>query len=544
MSMMTLMRLLGGVGLFLFGIKLMGEALQDMAGDRLRRLIATLTKTPIRGVFVGALVTILIQSSSGTTVMTVSFVHAGLMTLKQAVGVIMGANIGTTVTAQLIAFKIKDYALPAVALGVALTFMGRSKRWRYLGNGLIGFGLLFLGMTTMEGAMSFLADRQDIFLAFSRHPLLAVLAGVGLTALVQASSATVGLTIAMASQGLLPLGAAIAILLGDNIGTTVTAVLASTGSSREAKQAAAAHVFFNVFGVVIFLLILPVFVQFVELTSDNIARQLANAHGLFNISCTLIFLPFTTPFVRFIEHLVPSKGMARQAGPRFLDRLLIKAAPAAAVDAVRMEMVRMGVLALEMLDFVREAFTNNDPKKIEMVNENEKLVNELNREITRFVSELGQAGLASDLASVLSLYANGIGDVERVGDHAQNLIELFEMKQDQHIEFSQTAMEEFVSMFDKVRGAFAASVETIRLETMPDMDEVDRIEDEIDNDEKTLRKRHIGRLNAGVCSPSASVIFIDILSNLERIGDHSRNLALGVSDVVRLREGVPIRARA
>lgn len=544
MSAMTLMQLLGGVGLFLFGIRLMGEALQDLAGDRLRRLIAALTKTPVRGVLVGTLVTILIQSSSGTTVMTVSFVHAGLMNLKQAVGVIMGANIGTTVTAQLIAFKIKDYALPIIALGVALTFFGRSKQRKYLGNGMIGFGLLFLGMITMEGAMKFLAGRQDIFLAFSHHPVLAVLAGVGLTVLVQSSSATVGLTIAMASQGLLPLGAAIPILFGDNIGTTITAVLASSGSGREAKQAAASHVFFNVFGVVLFMLILPVFQRVVVLTSDDVARQLANAHTLFNVSNTLVFLPFTTPFVKFIERLVPSKGIAHETGPRFLDRLLIKAAPAAAVDAVRMEMVRMGVLALEMLDFVREAFVNDDVKKIDMVNENEKLVNELNREITRYAAELGQASLPADLASVLALYVNGIGDVERVGDHAQNMIELFEMKQDQHIQFSSTAMEEFVAMFDKVRGAFATSVETIRQETVPDMAEVDRIEDEIDNDEKTLRKRHIGRLNAGVCSPSASVIFIDILSNLERIGDHSRNLVLGVSDVVRLRQGGPNRGRS
>lgn len=537
MSTMTLMQLLGGVGLFLFGIRLMGEALQDLAGDRLRRLIAALTKTPVRGVLVGTLVTILIQSSSGTTVMTVSFVHAGLMTLKQAVGVIMGANIGTTVTAQLIAFKIKDFALPIIALGVALSFIGRSKKRKYLGNGLIGFGLLFLGMTTMEGAMKFLAGRQDIFLAFSHHPVLAVLAGVGLTVLVQSSSATVGLTIAMASQGLLPLGAAIPILFGDNIGTTITAVLASAGSGREAKQAAASHVLFNVFGVVVFMLVLPLFTRVVLLTSDDIARQLANAHTLFNVSNTLLFLPFTTPFVRLIERLVPTRGIVHETGPRFLDRRLIAAAPAAAVDAVRMEMVRMGVLALEMLDFVREAFVNDDARRIDMVNENEKLVNELNREITRFAAELGQASLSPDLASVLSLYVNGIGDVERVGDHAQNIIELFEMKQDQHIEFSPTAMAEFTSMFDKTRGAFASSVETIRLEALPDMAEVDRIEDEIDNDEKMLRKRHIGRLNAGVCSPAASVIFIDILSNLERIGDHSRNLALGVSDVVRLREG-------
>lgn len=534
MNMTTLLHLLGGVGLFLFGIKLMGEALQDMAGDRLRRLIATLTKTPLRGVLVGTLVTVLIQSSSGTTVMSVSFVHAGLMTLKQAVGVIMGANIGTTVTAQLIAFKIKDYALPIIAVGVFLNLFGRSKRFKYFGSGLIGFGLLFLGMSTMEGAMKFLRTRQDIFLAFSHNPLLGVMAGAFLTMLVQSSSATVGLTIVMATQGLLDLNSAIPILLGDNIGTTITAVIAALGTNREARQAAASHVLFNVIGVGIFLLILPFFKTVVATTAPGIARQLANAHTIFNVTNTLLFLPFAAPFVRLIQRIVPSDGTHVDKGPRYLDQKLIGAAPAAAVDAVRQEMVRMGALALEMLDDVRSAFLDDDPKKITQVNETEKVVNELNREITAYAAELGQASLPSDISRVLSLYVNGIGDIERVGDHAQNLIEMYEMKRDQNLPFSEAGVQEFTEMLDKAREAFVLAMEAVRTERMPDMNIVDRLEDEIDQGEKSLRLRHVARLSAGVCAPAASVIFIDILSNLERIGDHAHNISLAVADVARM----------
>ena len=270
-SVATFFQVLGGVGLFLYGIKLTSDSLQALSGDRLRQIVGSLTRTPVRGVLIGAGVTMLMQSSSATTVMTVSFVHAGLMTLKEAVGVIMGANIGTTLTAQIIAFKIKDLALPAVGIGMLLALFGKTKRQRYIGNGLVGFGLIFMGMQTMEKSMSFLSDRKDIFLAFSSNPLLGVLVGTVVTMLVQASSATIGLTMAMASQGLLTLDAAIPIILGDNIGTTITAVLASFGANRAAKQAAAAHVLFNVIGVVVFMSVLPLFESVVARTSSSAA---------------------------------------------------------------------------------------------------------------------------------------------------------------------------------------------------------------------------------------------------------------------------------
>jgi phosphate:Na+ symporter len=530
----SILQMLGGVGLFLFGIKLMSETLQDLSGEKLRRLFSTVTKTPVRGIGVGIVVTTLLQSSSACTVMTVSFVHAGLMSLYQAFGVIMGANIGTTVTAQLIAFKFSDFALPFVGVGVLLSMFGRTKRQKIVGNGLVGFGLLFLGMKTMEGSMAFLRNRKDIFVAFSNHPLLGVLAGTGLTLLVQSSAATVGLVIAMASQGLLGLDAGIPIILGDNIGTTITAVLASIGANRGAKQAAACHVLFNLIGVVIFMAAFPLFKGVVEVTSSSIPRQLANSHTLFNVANTLIFLPFSRPFVTMVQKIIPGKVAVLDMGPRFLDRRLISATPAAAVHAVRQELVRLGFLAEEMLQNVHAAFVERDPKKAEEVFQTEKLVNQLTHGIARYAAEVGQASLSEDLSLTLGAYVNGASDIERVGDHATNLTELFEYSQENHLVFSEKAMAEFEEMFTNARLAFHLAIESILNEDGEAAREVLVLEDRVDALEKELRKKHIERLNTGACQPSAGVVFIDILSNLERIADHGNNLALMVLDVIKM----------
>lgn len=535
MSMANFFQVLGGLGLFIYGIKLMSDSLQDLAGDRLRQLISSLTSTPVKGVLVGTLVTILIQSSSGTTVMAVSFVQAGLMTLKQAVGVIMGANVGTTVTAQLIAFKIKDYALPIVGIGMILAVFGRTKRQKYLGNGMVGFGLLFLGMTNMEQSMTFLRGRKDIFLAFGHNPLLGVLAGTGLTMLVQSSSATVGLTIAMAVQGLLPLESAIPILMGDNLGTTVTAVLASLGASRSAKQAAAAHVLFNLIGVCIFLIAMPLYKHVVIASSGDIARQIANAHTIFNVTNTLIFLPFTTAFVSLIKRIIPSDVGEQLTGPQYLDPKLLSASPAAAADAVRKEVLRLGHITLTMLEDVHKGFVDNDPKMVQQVNQTEKIVNEMTHRIAAYASELWERHISSDLSQVLSSYVNGLGDIERIGDHAQNLIEMYEFKLEHKLSFSEIGMTEFVEMYDLVHRSLTLSLEAVEEEDLTKAHEViDVLEEQVDDMEQSLRKNHIQRLNEGTCTPSAGVVFIDILSNFERIGDHAHNLALIVKDMKRL----------
>ncbi|HOC81730.1 MAG TPA: Na/Pi cotransporter family protein, partial [Synergistales bacterium] len=479
MSTGLLFNLLGGVGLFLYGIKLMGESLQDLAGDRMRRLISALTSSPLKGVAVGALITAVIQASGATTVMTASFVHAGLMTLKQSVGVMMGAAIGTTVTAQLVAFKIGDFALPLIGFGMLFAVFGRSKKQKFIGNGIVGFGLLFLGMLTMGNAMNFLRERQDIYLAFQHHPILGVMAGTALTMLVQSSSATVGLTIVMGSQGLLTLDSAIPILFGDNIGTTITAVLASLGMNRSARQSALAHVLFKVIGVAIFLAFVGPFKDLVLLTSSDIARQLANAHTLFNVLNTLLFLPFVDPFVRLVKSIIPDDEGMVLMGPRFLDRNLIKASPIAAVDAVRKELVRMGLLTLDMLRDVKTAFIDDDRRMIEQVHQTEKVVNELNREVASYSAELMQVSLPPVLSSSLSSYVNGVGDIERVGDHAENLIELYEYKVEHNLPFSDVAMEEFVVMIDLSEKTTRLAVEALDTADGEKARQVFALEDEI-----------------------------------------------------------------
>ena len=538
MSFQTVLQVLGGVALLIYGIKIMGEALQELAGDRLRRLISSLTGTPLRGVAVGALVTMIIQSSSATTVMVVSFVHVGLMTLTQAVGVIMGANIGTTITAQLMAFSIKKYAIIGAIVGAGLSILGKNRRHKQLGAGLVGFSLLFIGMGMMQNAMSFLEGRQELFLPFREHLILAVLAGTIVTMLVQASAATVGLTMAMASQGLIPLDVAIAIIFGDNIGTTITAVLASLGGNRAAKQAATAHVMFNVIGTSIMMLLISPFSKLVMLTSHDIGRQVANAHSIFNILNTCMFLPFVRPYAAFIQRLVPNKETMPEHGARFLDRNLIESAPAAAIDAVRKEMVRMGKIAYDMLLGCRKAILDRDDKIVPELLQTEKMINALTYDIVNYATELGQKGLSPDLALILNSCIGGVGDIERMGDHGENLLEMSQFLADKGQILTPTAHAECEEMFDLVLEAVLLSIQSVENEDIKTAQQVMDLEPKIDQMEKTLRFRHIERLNTGECNPSSGVVFIDILSNLERVGDHAHNVACITKDIDRIRKGM------
>jgi phosphate:Na+ symporter len=530
------MKLLGGVALLIYGIKIMGDALQDLAGDNLRKLIASITGTPLRGVAVGALVTVIIQSSSATTVMVVSFVHVGLMTLAQGFSVIMGANIGTTITAQLIAFSIKQYAILAAIFGALLTIVGKNRRQKQIGSGLVGFSLLFVGMDMMQDAMSFLQGQRAIFESVNGHPVIGLLAGAGITMLVQASSATVGLTMVMAENGLLGLPSAIAIILGDNIGTTITAVVASFGGNRSAKQAAAAHVLFNIIGACLMMLILPQYVSVISLTSIHVARQVANAHSLFNIISTCIFLPFTRPYTEFIKKIIPDNkaDISNAQAATFLNRNLISAAPAAGVDAVRKEMVRIGWIACDMLRTCYRILLEKETKLIQDVLLVEKTIDELTHDIVSYSTELGQTELSGDLSLLLNSCTSGAGDIERIGDHAENLVEAAQYMLEKKQRFSNKALEEFREMFDLAIQAVEKALMALESENAALSDDVFNIEPKIDHMERVLRARHIERLNSGKCEPAAGIIFIDILSNLERVGDHARNLAYIVKDIERI----------
>lgn len=534
MSITSTLQIFAGVGILIYGIIIMGESLQIIAGDRLRKLIGSLTGTPLKGLLLGTAVTSILQSSSATTVMVVSFVDVGFMSLTQAIGVILGANIGTTVTAQLIAFKITDVAYVCAMIGAGLCILCQKKRHRQIGVGLVGFGLLFIGMDMMQEPLAFLKQRPEMVTVFGDHLFLAFLSGLAITLLVQSSSATVGLTMAIASQGIVPLQTAIAIILGDNIGTTITAVLASFGANRSAKQAAAAHVMIKVLGTVAIMLILPFYTSFIESTSSDVSRQVANAHTIFNVIIALMFLPFVTQYSKFIRKLLPDDKNEKVLGALFLNRTLITASRAAAVDAVRKEMIRLGISSLRMIEACRTMFLADNEKLVAEIDRMERNVNEITHDIVRYGTEVGQAGLSSDLSMILNSCISGVGDIERIGDHATNLVEMYQFLQDHKLKFSPKALEECKEMFDLVVSAVAKSVQALEEENPKIAQEVLDLEDRIDYMEKTLRARHIARLNAGGCSPDAGVIFIDILSNLERVGDHAHNIAMVVFDIERM----------
>lgn len=538
MSLRDLIGLLGGVSILIYGIKIMGDALQEIAGDNMRRLLASLVSTPIKGVAAGTLVTMIIQSSSATTVMVVSFVHAGLMDLAQGFSVVMGANIGTTITAQLIAFSIKEYSIIAAVIGAFFFVAGRTERRKQVGAGLVGFALIFIGMAMMQDAMAFLRGRSDWFVMVNDRPILGLLVGAAVTMLIQASAATVGLTMAMASEGLLGTSAAIAIILGDNIGTTITAVIASLGGNRAAKQAAAAHVLFNLIGAVIMMALLTPFRALVEYTSSDIARQVANAHSLFNILNTMIFIPFTRPYTEFIKRLLPddhSSALLQAHGTKYLDDHLMSVSPAAAVDAVRKEMVALGWIAYEMIKNCYNVIVDQNAKVIPDVFAMEKTINEQNRAIINYSMRLGQRTLSQDLSMLLNSCTSGAADIERIGDHGENIVELAQYMSERKEQFSQKAILELQEMFGLVLTAIEKSVSAIETEDYALGAEVEGIEPKIDQMEKVLRARHIERLNSGKCSPSAAVVFIDILSNLERVGDHANNLSLLLHDLKVIR---------
>ena len=527
MSFLTAMQLLGGVGIFLYAIKLISESLQMVAGERLRNIIGMFTKTPVLGVFLGTAVTMVIQSSSATTVMTVSFVDAGLMTLTQAIGVIMGANIGTTVTGQILAFRVKDLAYLFVILGVLLIFVCSSKRLKHVGEGLLGFGLLFIGMQTMESSMAFLRERQDIFLAFSNNPLLGLAAGTLLTLLVQSSSATVGLTIALGTQGLIPLEAAVPIIFGDNIGTTVTAVLAALGTGRAARQACAAHVLFNVIGVCIWLPLMPLWIGFIEASSSSIGHQIANAHTMFNICNTIIFLPFVKPFAALIRKIIPDAECIDRRDAAYLDPHLIQRTPVVAVSAVKHECRHMGEIVLELLERTEKVFfEEKDEDKEEVLRLEEKL-DRLETAIRSYASDIMQTGLDGKDADMLEACVVCAGDLERIGDKGKRLIDFYEYRRKRGDDFSSAAMNEVRSLFFETRRAVRLAVDVFGSEpfTAKEKDTLDALADRIRELESALRASHASRLSSGHCSPESGLVFIDVLGAIEQIAYRSRKIA-------------------
>ncbi len=528
---------LGGLGLFLYGMHVMSSSLQRAAGDKLKDIIGLLTTNRLLGVVVGAVVTAIVQSSSATTVMVVGFVNAGMMNLSQAVGVIMGANIGTTVTAQVISFRIDQYAPIIIGIAVLIWLVTKNRRIKQISEAFIGFGILFVGMSFMGDAVRPLRELQafqDLIISFSDNPLLGVLAGFFITVALQSSTASTSIVLALSLQGLVPLNAALPVLFGINIGTTVTAIISSIGANRTARRAAAAHFVFNVVGTLVFLIFLraPLYWVVEYLTPDNVTRQIANAHTIFNIVSTLMLLPFAGLIVKTAKKIVPGEEDI-QEGIKYVDIRLLET-PSIALNSAMRETLHMGNTAKKTLHTALSGFFNKNEKEIMEGFRIEKVVNEIERELSAYLVKLSNTDISKKNREILTGLFNTINDIERVGDHADNIAELALYKLENNLLFTEEANDELDEMSTMTIDAYEKS-----LTAMANLDqalalEVLEIENQVDAMEKKLRSNHIERLNNNLCNTGSGVVFLDIISNLERISDHASNIAYSVLDQIKL----------
>ena len=523
--------IMGGLGLFLFGMNLMGEALEKAAGSKLKKIIELLTSNIFMGVLVVTLVTAVIQSSSATTVMVVGFVNAGIMTLPQAVGVIMGANIGTTVTAQLVSIDMNGLAPVALGIGIILYLFGGKPKTKHIAEVLIGFGILFTGMDFMKEAVQPLSEYQgftNALLTFGKYPILGLLLGFGITAIIQSSSASMGMLVVLASQGLIPLNSALPILYGQNIGTCVTSLLSSIGASISAKRAALIHLIFNILGTVIFLLFLNkiVVAGVTYIDPNNVARQIANVHTIFNIASTLILLPFNKMIIKLATRLIPDSHLEDDDVKvvKFIDDRMIET-PSIALLNVEKETLRMGEKSKQSLDCAMRGIMEKSQKDLSNTLKKEKTINELQKTILSYLLKLSKAPLNEESREVIDSLFNTVNDIERIGDHAENLAELGENSIANDVVFSDHAKNELNDMYNKVLSTYTYALESMRTSDVDLACKVIKMEEQVDIMEKSCRVNHMRRLNNNMCSIDNGIIYLEIITNLERVSDHAVNIA-------------------
>ncbi|WP_163539618.1 Na/Pi cotransporter family protein [Gracilibacillus sp. YIM 98692] len=523
---------IGGLGIFLLGIKYMGEGLQKTAGDRLRDILDKFTSNPFMGVLAGMIVTILIQTSTGTTVLTVGLVNAGFMTLRQSIGVIMGANIGTTATAFIIGIEIKEYALPILAVGALLLFFFKSNKVSNIGLTIFGFGSLFFGLDLMGSGLKPLREVElfhELTISMSNVPILGVVIGTVFTIIVQSSSATIGILQSLMTEGAIELKAALPVLFGDNIGTTITAIIASIGATVAARRAALTHVIFNLMGTIIVVSILGFYTTFIanlqEWLDLNPAMTIAFAHGIFNISNTVIQFPFIGLLALIVTKIIPGEDDVVEYKPKHLDPIFIQQSPSVALDQAKVEVIRMGEYASKGLEETSSYLNNKQAKHADMAVQIEGALNNLDKEITAYLVELSGKNFSDLERSHHSALINSVRDIERIGDHFENIVELVNYKMSNKVDITEQGMIDLNEMFDltiiTVRDSIKALEEMDREKALS----VVQKENEIDKMERAYRKKHIIRLNEGACTGAAGIVFADIISNLERIADHAVNIA-------------------
>ncbi len=535
--------LFGGLALFIFGMNFMSEGLQRSAGDKMRNILAMLTRNPVLGVIAGALVTAVLQSSSATTVMVIGFVSAGLMKLPQAISVILGANIGTTITAQLIAFNIGDYAWIFVTIGFIMYFFFKKKEIiSYIGQTAFGFGVLFVGINIMGDTMKPLASSQvfiDLMMQVHNIPVLGVLLGTCMTVVVQSSSATIAVLQNLAStaaadgvSSIIGLQGALPILFGDNIGTTITAVLASIGASVTAKRTAAAHVIFNLTGTFLFIWFIPYYAKFIQFISPSgpevevISRQIANAHMCFNLFNTIWFIPLIGVLVKVVTKIVPGKELDKlPSDPVYLDYNVLEQS-FAAIHLATMELVRLGKMTLDMIVNSQKAFIENDSDSVEKVMATEETVDSLQKKILDYLSAMvAKDTNTEEQGTEISHLMHVAADIEHIGDHCKNIAEFADEKIKNSYEFSDEAYSEIYSCFDLAKKMTESSINSLEESDIKSAGGVKELETSMNAREKELRAHHMVRLTQKKCSPEFTVIYTDVIHDIEKIGDYCNNIA-------------------
>ena len=527
-----LFHFLGGLGLFLYSIKTMGDGLQQAAGDRLRFYIDKYTSNPFLGVLVGIVVTALIQSSTGVTVITVGLVSASLLTLRQAIGIIMGANIGTTVTSFIIGFKLGEYALPLIFLGTMFLFFTKNRTANNIGRILFGVGGIFYALNLISAGMSPLKDLpqfKEYMVTLGQNPILGVVAGAVITVLIQASSATIGILQGLYAGNFLDLKGSLPVLFGDNIGTTLTVILAAAGANVSAKRVAATHVTFNVLGTILCLILLGPFTAMIEyfqaLLHLSPEMTIAFSHGAFNVSNTIVQFPFIGALAYFVTKLIPGEDEVVKYEPLYLDEQLIQQSPSIALGNAKKELLHLGNYAAKAFDLSYNYIIGLDEKVAEKGHKTEEAINTIDEKLTRYLIRLSSESLSQKESEVLTNILDSSRDLERIGDHAEGLLNLTDYLQRKDVHFSEAALEELSDIYQKTTEFIKDALDSVENNDIEKAQSLVERHKEINNMERVLRKTHIKRLNKGECSTQAGVNFIDIISHYTRVSDHAMNLA-------------------
>ncbi|MBE6066491.1 MAG: Na/Pi cotransporter family protein [Clostridium lundense] len=533
--------LIGGTALLMYGVDMMGEGLEKASGNMMKKILTVLTGRIWSAFLVGILLTALVQSSTAITVLTVGFVNAGLMKLPQAIGIIYGSNIGTTITAQLMAFsfsfKLTDIALPVLGIGFAISYFAKNKTIKHVGEALMGFGLMFLGLKILNSGVPFMKTSPTLryfFETYASNPIIGMLLGALATALVHSSSATVGLVMVLGQAGLIDLTTSVAIMLGDNVGTCITAQLTSLTGNIHARRTAWAHTLYNVFGVLICAILLYPFVNLIEFVTNylqpgsDISAQIANSHTVFNVVSAILFLPITKYYVKFLETVIRSKK-GDEDKAIYLNQMLLTN-PIAAFKATLSEITRGAELSKTMVSDIMNYIKSNDTKSLTRIEKYEGKINTLQKEVTSYIVEISHQSLTHNQSLLVPTMISRINDVERIGDHVIEIKELINNSQDKHLEFTENAQNQLKIIEDTIIKMFDNTILSLKNHDSNLAKETLKMEDTIDSLTREFELDHMKRLHDGDCSVESGILFLDILAHLERIADYVYKICISLTD--------------